>query len=143
MAIVTSYNAEVEVAGVDLSDHCIRATVNDGQETRDATAHGDTIRKFRPGLGTPSIELQLHNDHASGSVEATLRGMIGITSTGSTIRVRPTNGSTRDATNPDYQSEMIIDGDLMVMDDEVGEIPQITVRLLPYGDFNVLTSTTA
>ena len=70
MAIIVSRNAYVLVGAVDLSDHCTRAAVNDGQETRDATAHGDTARKFRPGLGTPSADLAFLNDATSGSVEA-------------------------------------------------------------------------
>lgn len=139
MAFFVSYNAFISVGGVDLSDHCTRAAVNFGQETRDATAHGDSQRKFRAGLGTPSAEATFWNDHDSGSVEATLRGGISITSTGLAIAIRQNNAA-RGTTNPEYSFEGIIDGDLMVLDDEVGELPSIGARFLPYSTVSVITS---
>lgn len=143
MAFQVAYNAHVTINGVDLSDHCTMARFNTGQETRDATAHGDSQRKFRPGLGTPSFEFTLFNDHASASVESTLRGLVSITSTGVTVTAKKDNAvATTD--NPRYDFQGILDGDLMVLDDEVGELPTITARFVPYASsFNVITTATS
>lgn len=141
MAIVTSYNGRLIVNAVDLSDHAKVIRVNDGQETRDATAHGNTARNFRAGLGTHSIEATLFNDRAASSVESTLRGLISITSTGFAVSARALNSATT-TVNPDYQfAAAIIDGDLMVVDGSVGELEEITVRFVPYsGGLVVSTS---
>lgn len=141
MAITTIYNAKVMVNSVDLSNHCTQAVVHDGQETKDATCMGNTYRVFRAGLGTPSLDLTFKNDASNGSVESTLRGMIGITSTGRDIYVRKVN-ATRSTDNPEYYMDGIIDGDLSVMNDQVGELAEITVKFSPYSTFSVFTSST-
>lgn len=139
MAIIVSTNGRIVVNGVDLSDHAKSIRVNDGQQTRSATAHGNTYEVFRAGLGTPSIEATFHNDHASGSVEATLRGLISVTSTGFTVAARKINSATT-TVNPDYQMVAVIDGDLNVLSEDVGEIGEIAVRFVPYSTFTISTS---
>lgn len=142
MAIVTSYNGRILVNAVDLSDHAKVIRVQRGQESRDATAHGNTARNFRAGLGTHSIEATFYNDRASSSVESTLRGLISITSTGFAVSARALNSATT-TVNPDYQlAAAIIDGDLMVMDGSVGELEEITVRFVPYSG-GIVVSTSA
>ncbi len=141
MAIVTSYNGRIVVNAIDLSDHAKVIRVNDGHETRDATAHGNTAHNFRPGLGNHSIEATFFNDKSTASVETTLRTLTSITSTGFTVSARSLNSATT-AVNPDYQfAAAIIDGDLMVMDDSVGEIPELTVRFVPYSGALVISTT--
>lgn len=142
MAVTVRYNAYVEVNAVDLSDHVTRVAINDGQESRDATTHGDSARKFRAGLGTPAFDITFLNDPASGSVEGTLRALIGVTSTGFNLFVKTTNGTPSGASNPRYELVAVPDGDLMVMDDEVGEIASVSGRFVPYGAFSVITSST-
>lgn len=73
MAIQVSWDGFISVSGTDLSDHCVQITLNDGQESRDVTAFGDTSRRFRAGMGLASIEATFLNDHSTGSVENTLR----------------------------------------------------------------------
>ena len=142
MAIMTTYNGRIIVNAVDLSDHAKVIRVNRGQESRDATAHGNTARNFRAGLGTHSIEATFFNDHASASVESTLRGLISITSTGFVLSARPLNSATT-TVNPDYQmAAAIIDGDLSVLDSNIGELAEITVRFVPYSG-GIVVSTSA
>lgn len=141
MAIVVAYNAQIMVNGVDLSNHCKSVVIDDGQETKEATAMGNTIRVFRAGLGVPSITAEFHNDRASGSVEATLRGVVSITSTGFTVFVRPLNSATT-AVNPSYTMESVLDGGLTVVNDSVGEIPSISATFKPYSTFTVSTTAT-
>ena len=64
-----------------------------------------------------------------------------ITSTGVPILARVKN-TTRTSANPEYSAEMILSGDLMVMDDAWGDVPTISAKFVPYGTFFVLTSVT-
>jgi len=141
MPIVTSYNATVSINNVDLTAHTNKATVNYGEETRELRIMGNAYPVFRAGLSTPSIELTFYANHTNGTVEPTLRGLISITSTGYPILVRYQN-AIRSTDNQEYAMDGILDGDLNVMDDESGEVAQITARFLPYSYFNVYTSTT-
>ena len=139
MAIIVSSNARLVVAGVDMSDHTVKVTVNDGQETREVSAMGNTIRVFRAGLGTPSITAELYNDTAASSIETTLRALISIASTGFTLSARKVNTATT-VVNPDYQMVAVIDGDLNVLDESHGEVGKLTVKFVPYSSFTVSTS---
>ena len=141
MAVIVSRNGFCSVATVDLSDHAAKILVNDGQEPRDVTAHGASYRQHRVGLGTPKIELTFWNDTAAASVEVTLRALIGVNTTGVDIYCRKLNEA-RGATNPEYHMIGILDGDLNVLDDEVGEVPQIVASFLPYSTWEVLTAAT-
>lgn len=73
MGIQVSWDGYITVSGTDLSDHCVQLTLNDGQESRDVTAMGDTSRRYRAALGTASVTATFLNDHSSGSIENTLR----------------------------------------------------------------------
>ena len=139
MAIVVSYNALVEVNSVDLSNHCLSVIVNDGQETRDVTAMGDTSRRYRAGMGTASIDCTFWSDVETGSVSQTLQNLITMTSTGFLVRVRKDN-SARGASNPEYQLIAVVDGDINLVDEKPGEVSQLKARFLPYSTFTVYTS---
>lgn len=139
MAIVVSYNAYVSIAGTDLSNHCVQVTVNDGQESKEVTAFGDTSKRYRAGLGTASIDATFWNDVASGSVEATLRPLITMTSTGFEVEVRKDNSAVS-ANNPRYTMVAIVDGDINLLDEKPGEVAQLKARFLPYSTFTVSTT---
>lgn len=143
MAKVVSTKGRVLIAGTNFSDHCKRFTLDLGQETRDASAHGNTQRVHRAGVQTVSAECLFINDHASGSVESTLRALVvGSSSTGFAVSMRPTT-AVQSTDNPTYSGEMIIDGPLNVLNHEHAELPEITVRFLPYSDITTYTSATS
>lgn len=139
MAIIVSYNAQIFVNGIDLSNHCVGVVVNDGQESRDVTAMGDTSRRYRAGLGTASVEATFWGDTASGSVTQTLTGLISLFSTGFAVTVRKDN-SARNANNPEYSLTAIIDGDVNALDEKPGEVSQIKCKFMPHSNFNIYTS---
>lgn len=141
MAIITTYNAKVLLNSVDLSAHTNKATVNGAVETKEVRVMGTAYALARPGYQTPSFELEFYNNHATGSVESTLRALVSITSTGVPLYVRYQN-TTRSADNPEYYMDGVIDGDLNFMDDEAGELPMISARFLPYATFAIYTSAT-
>lgn len=143
MAIQTWTNGYISIAGVNLSDHGHQVSVNVGQDTADATTFGDVHHKNRAGLGRRGVNVTFFNDYSSGSVEATLRAtVVGSSSTGVSVEVRPTNSLTT-ASNPRYFGEMLLDGDLMVVNiGEVGGLQDISAAFVPYGAFTVSTSAT-
>ena len=147
MAISVSYNALLTIttssqAAVDLSNHCVQVTVNDGQESREVTAMGDTSRRYRAGMGTSSIDATFWSDVATGSVNQTLTPLITMTSTGFDVYVRKDNGA-RNANNPEYHMIAIVDGDVNMLDEKPGEVSQIKMRFLPYSTFETITTTSS
>ena len=141
MAIKTWTNGYISIAGVDLSNHGHMVSVNHGQDTQDATVFGDTHHKSRPSLGRRGVSATFFNDMAAASVETTLRAtIIGSSSTGVSVEVRPDNSATT-TINPRYYGEMILDGDLNVVNiGAVGGLQDITVNFVPYGTFAVSTT---
>ena len=142
MAIIVSTNARITVGGTDFSDHCLEVRVNDGQETREVTAMGDTSKRFRAGLGNASVEATFWSDVGSTSgVSQTLGSLVGVTSTGFDVTVRKVN-SARGASNPEFQLTAVIDGDVNILDEKIGDVSQLKVRFLPYSTFLTVTTGT-
>jgi hypothetical protein len=84
------------VNAVDLSDQCTGATVNINYDQLEATAFGDSSRKYVSGLGSHSIVLDFYASFAATETWATLSALVG---TSTTIIVQPTSGP-ESATNP-------------------------------------------
>lgn len=143
MAIKTWTNGYISIGGVNLSDHGHQVSVNYGQDTADASTFGDTHHKHRPGLGRRGVSVTFFNDYSTGGVESTLRGtIIGSSSTGVAVEVRPDNSATT-VVNPRYYGDMILEGDLMVVNiSEVGGLQDISANFQPYGTFAVSTTAT-
>jgi hypothetical protein len=142
MAIQTTYNAKAMINTVDLSSKTNKVTVNDAQETKPVRVMGTAYELARPGYSTPSFEFSFYNDHATGTVEPTLRALVSITSTGVPIYVRWDNTAVRGVSNQEYYMDGVLDGDLNVMDDEAGEVPMISATFKPYSVFVTYTSAT-
>lgn len=144
MAIVVVTNGQILVNSVDLSDHAKSIVVDLAQETREVTTMGASARNFRAGLQNPSITAVFRNDSAASSVEATLRALITSATSGAVpVFVKKINTAST-TVNPAYQFTLaIIDGDLNLLDAEVGEVPDISVKFVPYsGTLTVTTSAT-
>ena len=139
MAIQTSYNFHVIINGTTMSDHCIGLKVGMPQTANEVSAAGDTHKKYRAGMGDPYIEATFRADDSTGGVNQTLRALITPASTGVTVQARRIN-TTISSANPDYTAQMIVSGDLMPMDDSWGEVPTITVKLVPVGTFSVVST---
>jgi hypothetical protein len=84
------------VNAVDLSDQCTGATVNINYDQLEATAFGDSSRKYVSGLGSHSIVLDFYASFAATETWATLSALVG---TSTTVVVQPASG-TESATNP-------------------------------------------
>ena len=95
-------NPVVTINSVALTDQCTSATVNYVYEQLETTSFGDTARKFGgaavTSLQNNSIEVELYQSYAASETEATIFGLVGITTT---IIVAPASGIAS-ATNPIY-----------------------------------------
>lgn len=88
MSTLNFKNAFVEVNGTNLSSHVESVTLNYGSEILDETAMGDSTRIHKGGLLDWSIDLNFHQDFASGGPDGLLFALVGTTAC---IEVRPQN----------------------------------------------------
>lgn len=142
MAIIVSTNASISVNGTDYSDHLQSVTVNDGQETREVTAMGDTTKRFRAGVGNASIKATFYNDMTSTSIVQALQGLVSVASTGFPVLVRKVNTS-RGPSNPEFTMTAVIDGDVNLLDEKHGDVGMLQVSFLPYSSFSMVTTTSS
>lgn len=89
-------NPVVTVNAIDLSDQCTAATLTRTVEALEATAFGDTSRKYTGGLQNNEITLSLLMSYATSETYATLKSLVGTTTT---VRVQPA-APPDSATNP-------------------------------------------
>jgi hypothetical protein len=143
MAIETIYDAKVVVNSVNLSDHCTQVVVHTGQETKDATCMGQTIRVFRPGLQTISFDCTFKLDALSTSTATTLAGLSGIvaSSSGFTVSITKKASAALGVNNPTYSMVGILDGDVTPMNDTIGELAEVSAKFVPFSSFSVSTTT--
>jgi hypothetical protein len=145
VAIIVSTNAQISINGIDFSDHCLEVRVNDGQETREVTAMGDTSKRFRAGLGNASVEATFWNDvssSGSGSIVQSLYALVNVASTGFPVLVRKVN-TVRGPGNPEFSLTAVCDGDINLLDEKIGDVGQIKARFLPYSSFAMTTTTSS
>ena len=95
-------NPSVTINSVDLRDQCTSATLNYVYEQLETTAFGDTARKFGASsvtsLHNNSVEVELYQSYAGSETEATIYGLVGITTN---VVLAPATG-VASATNPIY-----------------------------------------
>lgn len=91
-------NPVVTVNSVDLSDQCTSAQFTERYAELTATAFGDTANKYVKGLGDHEVTLTLYMSYAASETYATLKGLVGTTTT---VVVKPATG-VDSATNPGF-----------------------------------------
>lgn len=91
-------NASVVLNEVDISDHVRSVTITSETPEVDVTAMGAAYQEFEPGIPDATIELELYQDYAAGSVNATL-GPLYRNQTAFVIDIKPSAAATS-ATNP-------------------------------------------
>ena len=116
-------NPVVTVNSIDLSDQCTAATLTRTVEALQATAFGDTSRKYTGGLQNNEVTLTLLMSYATSETYATLKALVGTTTT---VRVQPA-APPDSATNPG----LIVTGcyleNLPVLNATLGELSTIDV----------------
>ena len=86
------------VTTYDLSDQAQSVTLTVGNDALEATAMGDTGRKFVAGLQSVEVTMTLYLSYGSSEVEDALQACVGKSST---LVISP-SGTTESATNPEY-----------------------------------------
>jgi hypothetical protein len=142
MAVKTSYDAQIKLGGTDFSDHCTSVTVVDGSGSNDVTCMGNTYHCFRPGLSNVSFSAVFKADHTSAGISETTRNLLGIvaSSSGFAAVVRYSSGLALGTSNPVHTMNAIVDGEVNLMDDKIGEVPEFTVKFVPYDSYSVSTT---
>jgi hypothetical protein len=91
-------NPSVTINSVDLSDQCTSATVTYTAEALEATAFGDTARKYTSGLQNNEVTVTLYQSYAATETEASIYALVGTTTT---LVLKPSSGAVS-ASNPSY-----------------------------------------
>ncbi len=99
-------NGFIEIAGVDLSDHCTEFSCKESDEELKNDTHGGSVANITPGLTNWTIEAKFLQDFAAASVHATLRaakiGRLPVA-----VRYRASRDSVG-ATNPMYSGSAYV-----------------------------------
>ena len=120
MTIEVLTDAFVSINAVDLSDHVASVTINEGAELKEATVMGDAGVRRLSGLKDWSMTVTFRQDFDAAKVDATLQPLVGGSSFAVAVRKSKTDAIS--ATNPEYQGNGLIDGDLPVIAGDVGEV---------------------
>jgi hypothetical protein len=128
-------NPVVTVNSVDLTDQCTAATVTHRFDQLEATAFGDTDRKYVKGLGNHEVTLSMYLSYAATETYATLSSLVGTTTT---IRVQPA-APPDSATNPGFILTGAFLAELPVINATMGELSTVDVTFVG-GVYTVDTS---
>ena len=128
MAIYNLRDASVVYNSVDISNKVRSVRVVMNAEDLDATAMGATSRAHVPGLRDDRVELELFQDHAAGSIDATFSALLG-NSAGAVLVVKPTSAAVS-ATNPSFTVTAVV-LDYSALDGEVGNLSMTPITLVP------------
>jgi hypothetical protein len=105
MAVLALLTQTLVLNSVDLSDHSKGCTVTAEAEQLDTTAMGDAWREYIGGLKAGTVTMELEDDYASSSVDATTWGAFN-TGTPVAVATKPTSGAIS-TTNPEYQFNVL------------------------------------
>ena len=119
-------NPVVTVNAVDLSDQCTAATFTQRYDQLEATAFGDSNRKYVSGLGNHELTLSLYMSYASSETWATLSNIVGGVVT---VIVKPAVGADS-ATNPGFTLTGALLTELPVVNATFGELSMIDVTFV-------------
>ena len=101
MAKIEGY---ISINGTDLTSSGRNVSWDHGTETLDDTAFGDSARSAAGGLETGGFTATFNQGFGSGSVDATLNGLVGTV----VPVVWGPGGATASASNPHYSRSMLI-----------------------------------
>lgn len=99
-------DADIEVDGVNLSDHCSSVEIETTSDEVDVTSFGAQAKEIRLGLGDGTITATFFQDFASGSVDATLHALQGENDPFEVV-VKASSGAIG-VTNPSYSMDAVL-----------------------------------
>lgn len=89
-------NPVITINAIDCTDNCNGANISVAFDQLESTAFNDTARKYTAGLQTNSISVDMYWSTASSETYATLKSLVGTTTT---ITIKGSSAATS-ATNP-------------------------------------------
>lgn len=113
----------VTVNSIDLTNQCTAASLVRTVEALENTAFGSTSRSYTAGLQNNELTLTLLMSYAASETYATLKGLVGTTTT---VRVQPA-APPDSATNPGLVLTGAYLENLPVLDASLGELSSIDV----------------
>lgn len=119
-------NPVVTVNSVDLSDQCTAATFTQRYDQLEATAFGDSNRKYVSGLGNHELTLSFYMSYQSAETYATLANVVGGVCN---VIVKPAVGADS-ATNPGFTLTGALLTELPVVNATMGELSMIDVTFV-------------
>ena len=127
MARIVLTNVDVEIAGVNLSDHIASVSLSSTWDAVETTAFGGgnvpaAARTRQAGLVDNAVTLDFHQDFAAGEVEATIYPLLG---TVVAIKVQPTNAAIS-VDSPQYQFSALL-SEWTPVNGAVGELATASV----------------
>jgi hypothetical protein len=128
-------NPVVTVNSVDLTDQATAATFTHRFDQLEATAFGDTDRKFVKGLGNHEVTISLYGSFAATETYATLAALVGVTTT---VKVKVASG-TPSATNPEFVLTGGFLAELPVINATMGELSTVDITFVG-GVYSVVTT---
>jgi len=130
MAVHVLVDCFLSINSVEVSDHCKSITVAYSAESLDKTAMTGATRVFTGGLKNWTIDGELYQDHASGSVSDTLWPLVG--SSTFTVIVRPTTAAAG-SSNPAFTGTGYLES-FNPIAGQVGEMAMTPFRILAASD---------
>jgi hypothetical protein len=127
MARIVLTNVDVEIAGVNLSDHIASVSLSSTYDVVETTAFGGgnvpvAAKTRQAGLVDNSVTLEFHQDFAPGEVEATIYPLLG---TVAAIKVQPVNAAIS-PDSPQYQFSALL-SEWTPVNGAVGELATASV----------------
>ena len=130
MPVMVLKNAYVLINSVNLSDHVKSVTINYAAEIIEKTAMSANSKQRIGGLKDWSIDIELNQDFAAASVDATLFPLVGAAAF--PIEIRPDAGVVS-ATNPKYTGNALLES-YSPITGTVGELATTSITLPGDGD---------
>jgi hypothetical protein len=125
----------VTINNVALTDQATAATFTHRFDQLEATAFGDTDRKFVKGLGNHEVTISLYMSYAANETYATLAALVG---TATTVKVKPTS-AVASATNPEFVLTGCFLAEAPVANATMGELSTLDITFVG-GVYSVVTT---
>lgn len=124
MSKIVLKDCYIVVNGVNISDHVSSVTVNLSKDEVETTSFSGSGRERVAGLKDDSFELNIQQDYANSSVDATLYPLWN-NETEFTVEVRPTSSAVG-VNNPKYTATCIL-LEYSPLDGKVGDLSETKV----------------
>ncbi len=138
-------NAQVTLNGVDVSRRVKKVTIRTSKRApANVSAMQDTWEEnILVDIKAWKASVEFYQDYTTGSVWATIQGVFSATgSSGVAFIVRPST-SPRTSDVPEWQGQVLLDGEFPQIDGDFGGINMAPLNLLGTGALSFLTSSSS